>query len=114
MPIFLTLSCLIFSEKARELPTSTILTAPLGQLWIQDCYPPENDFTLNHHDILRDCISQRKTKPKKADLFKGAAGKGEVSGELGKSESLQDRTTGISPASLVHMWTHWLCFSGDA
>ena len=43
-------------KKAQELPESTVLTAPLGQLWSQDCYPPESDFILHHHNILGDCV----------------------------------------------------------
>ena len=58
--------------------------------------------------------SRRKTESKKADLFKGAGGNGEVSGELKKSKSLRDKTTVILPASLKHTCTYWFCFSGEA
>ena len=123
MKTHLTRSCLRSSEMAQELPESTVLTAPLGQLWSQDCYPPESDFILHRHDILGDCILKqqavsleikKKTESKKADLFKGAGGNGEVSGELKKSKSLRDKTTVILPASLKHTCTYWFCFSGEA
>lgn len=115
MQVRLTLNCLTASETAPALAKSAILTAPVGQLRARTVILPRGTLsgiamtslgTMALNGRLRAWKSRRKAEFKKAgaDLFKGAGGNGEVSGELRGAESLHNRTSHHRPSSrYVHI-----------